>query len=130
MEPIYEVNEAAIGEALRLIRQDEGRSLRAVAARTGVSAATISRIEKGKVLEASFGAVLALCNEYGESLDELLDANLMSEASEVRDELHVLRVLVLDLIDRLIKGQGGLNSLISQDIIDRARIMRDMNYRD
>jgi transcriptional regulator with XRE-family HTH domain len=72
-----------IGDRLRDVRQARGLSLRAMAARLGVSASLISQVETGRA-RPSVRTLYALAAELGISLDELLftDARSMAAADD------------------------------------------------
>lgn len=90
-ENLYELDESAVAEGLRVARHDQRMTLRDVAGKTGFSASTISRIERGHVGDASFASILALCNCYETTIDELLVTDFMDENEALRgtvDDLH------------------------------------------
>jgi len=65
------------GDAVRRLREarassDQGFSLRQVAARCGVSAAYLSRVERGEVAPPGEETLIKLANEIGEDPDVLL----------------------------------------------------------
>lgn len=60
-----------MGQALREVRQRQGRSLRSVAAVIGVSPSMLSQVETGKT-QPSVGTLYALVNHLGVGIDELL----------------------------------------------------------
>lgn len=70
---------AVIGDHLRRIRQDRGLSLRALAARVGVSPSLISQVETGRA-RPSVRTLYAMASELRISLDELLFPDAASEA--------------------------------------------------
>ena len=72
-----------IGDRLREVRQGRGLSLRAMAARLGVSASLISQVETGRA-RPSVRTLYAIASELGISLDELLfsDARAMPATDE------------------------------------------------
>ena len=69
-----------IGDRLREVRNARGLSLRALAARLGVSASLISQVETGRA-RPSVRTLYAIATELGISLDELLfsDARAVDE---------------------------------------------------
>ena len=72
-----------IGDHIREVRQASGLSLRALAARLGVSPSLISQVETGKA-RPSVRTLYAIANELGISLDELLfsDARATAERGQ------------------------------------------------
>ena len=70
---------AVIGDHLRQVRQDRGLSLRALAARVGVSPSLISQVETGRA-RPSVRTLYAMASELRISLDELLFPDAASEA--------------------------------------------------
>ena len=75
-----------LGAVLRRHREDQHRTLRAVAADAGVSLGYLSEVERG-VKEASSELLAAICRALGVSLPELLvevaDALFLAEAGAV-----------------------------------------------
>ena len=75
-----------LGAVLRRHREDQRRTLRAVAADAGVSLGYLSEVERG-VKEASSELLAAICRALGVSLPELLvevaDALFLAEAGAV-----------------------------------------------
>ncbi|GAA4403962.1 helix-turn-helix transcriptional regulator [Fodinibacter luteus] len=61
-----------LGEVLREIRQDQGRTLRDVAASSSVSLGYLSELERG-TKEASSELLAAVCGGLGLSLSEVLE---------------------------------------------------------
>ena len=76
---------AVIGDHLREVRLGRGLSLRALAARVGVSPSLISQVETGRA-RPSVRTLYAIVSELGISLDELLfpDAARAAEAAASR----------------------------------------------
>ena len=72
-----------MGDHLREVRQARGLSLRALAARLGVSPSLISQVETGRA-KPSMSTLFAIVNELGISLDELLftDARSSLESAD------------------------------------------------
>lgn len=62
-----------VGERLKGFRQTLGMTLAGLAARTGVSASTISRLERG-IVRPSLEQLLSLSREFRVPLDELVAA--------------------------------------------------------
>ncbi|SDQ09154.1 helix-turn-helix domain-containing protein [Quadrisphaera sp. DSM 44207] len=60
-----------IGECLRRVRREQGRSLRDVAEQAGVSIAHLSEVERGRK-EASSEVLAAICRALGVDLLDLL----------------------------------------------------------
>jgi transcriptional regulator with XRE-family HTH domain len=79
---------AVIGDHLRQVRQARGLSLRALAARVGVSPSLISQVETGRA-RPSVRTLYALASELRISLDELLfpDAARAAEAAGAAGDL-------------------------------------------
>ena len=73
-----------IGDRLREGRQARGLSLRAMAARLGVSASLISQVETGRA-RPSVRTLYAIAAELGISLDELLFSDARSGAANGTD---------------------------------------------
>jgi transcriptional regulator with XRE-family HTH domain len=65
------IAESTIGEHIHLLRRRSRLSLRDLAKQTGVSAATIGRIEAGQ--SALFESVVSVARALGVSLDDLAD---------------------------------------------------------
>ncbi|MGE0027744.1 MAG: helix-turn-helix domain-containing protein [Thermoleophilia bacterium] len=63
----------AIGPRLRALRRERGTTLAAVAAETGISVSTLSRLESG-ARRPTLELLLPLARAYGVTLDELVDA--------------------------------------------------------
>lgn len=63
----------AVGPRLRAVRQRRNRTLAAVAAETGISVSTLSRLESGQ-RRPSLELLLPLARTYRVALDELVDA--------------------------------------------------------
>ena len=72
-----------IGDRLRDVRQARGLSLRAMAARLGVSASLISQVETGRA-RPSVRTLYAIASELGISLDELMfsDARTLDDRDD------------------------------------------------
>ncbi len=70
-----------IGDRLREVRNARGLSLRAMAARLGVSASLISQVETGRA-RPSVRTLYAIAAELGISLDELLFSDARAVASD------------------------------------------------
>lgn len=66
----HPVNMRDVGVRLHELRQGMGVGVRAVAEMSGVSAATVSRIERGQ--DCSLLSFIALADLYGASLDDLI----------------------------------------------------------
>lgn len=94
---IYELRPRDVAEELKRIRKEQLMSLRDVAGQTGISASTISRIENGFVEDASFGAILALCNCYGVTVEELLCVEFEDILPELENRVSLLKGLFIDL---------------------------------
>ncbi|RII42512.1 XRE family transcriptional regulator [Galactobacter valiniphilus] len=81
-----------LGERLRTLRARRGASLSEIAAATGISASTLSRLESGQ-RKPSLELVLPLASEYGVSLDELMalptarDPRITPVVSELNGQL-------------------------------------------
>lgn len=95
--PTYELDEQDAARALKEARRSLMMSLRDVAGHTGVSASTISRIEAGHIAEAQFAHILALCNCYELSVDEVLCADFLDEDEAFRADVAHLRERVVQL---------------------------------
>jgi len=78
-----------LGEALRRIRQRQGRSLREVSAAARVSLGYLSEVERGQK-EASSELLAAICTALGVPLSEVL--------REVSDGLAVLEPPVAPVV--------------------------------
>ena len=63
----------AVGPRLRALRRERGTTLAAVAAQTGISVSTLSRLESG-ARRPTLELLLPLARAYGVTLDELVDA--------------------------------------------------------
>lgn len=63
----------AVGPRLRALRAERGLTLAEVAAATGISASTLSRLESGR-RRATLELLLPLAGAYRVALDELVDA--------------------------------------------------------
>lgn len=61
---------------LKRLRESKGLSLRDVAAKTGVSISLISRVENGHLGDTNFGAVKAICDALGITLNDLYTSNI------------------------------------------------------
>ena len=61
----------AVGERLKLIRQDTGLTLAEVGQRTGVSISTLSKIERGEV-SPSFDIVIRLCEGLDIAIEQFV----------------------------------------------------------
>lgn len=64
---------AGVGPRLRTLRRDRGATLAELAAETGLTASTLSRLENGKV-RPTLEQLLPLARAHGVALDELVDA--------------------------------------------------------
>lgn len=64
---------SSVGARLRALRQQRGTTLAEVAATTGVSVSTLSRLESG-ARRPTLELLLPLARAYGVTLDELVDA--------------------------------------------------------
>lgn len=72
-----------IGPRLRAIRQAHGLTLEELAAASGMSASTLSRLESGK-RQASLELLLPLTRRLGLRLDDLIPHNRPTRACAVR----------------------------------------------
>ncbi|GAB2830442.1 XRE family transcriptional regulator [Actinocorallia aurea] len=63
----------AVGPRLRVLRRERDKTLSEVAAETGVSVSTLSRLESG-ARKPTLELLLPLARAYGVTLDELVDA--------------------------------------------------------
>jgi transcriptional regulator with XRE-family HTH domain len=63
----------AVGPHLRALRRERGTTLAALAAQTGISVSTLSRLESG-ARRPTLELLLPLARAYGVTLDELVDA--------------------------------------------------------
>jgi len=63
----------AVGPRLRALRQERGATLAGLAAATGISVSTLSRLESG-ARRPSLELLLPLAKAHGVTLDELVDA--------------------------------------------------------
>jgi transcriptional regulator with XRE-family HTH domain len=63
----------AVGPHLRALRRDRGTTLAALAAQTGISVSTLSRLESG-ARRPTLELLLPLARAHGVTLDELVDA--------------------------------------------------------
>src|SRR4051794_23751072 len=63
----------AVGPRLRTLREQRGTTLRALAAGTGISVSTLSRLESGQ-RRPTLELLLPLARAYGVPLDELVGA--------------------------------------------------------
>ena len=63
----------AVGPHLRALRTERGTTLAALAAQTGISVSTLSRLESG-ARRPTLELLLPLARAYGVTLDELVDA--------------------------------------------------------
>lgn len=64
---------AGVGPRLRTLRRDRGATLAELAAETGLTASTLSRLENGRV-RPTLEQLLPLARAHGVPLDELVDA--------------------------------------------------------
>jgi transcriptional regulator with XRE-family HTH domain len=64
---------AAVGPRLRALRMERGRTLAELAAATGISASTLSRLESGQ-RRPNLDLLLPLARAYGVPLDDLVGA--------------------------------------------------------
>lgn len=69
---------AGVGPRLRALRRARGVSLGTLAAETGVTASTLSRLETGK-LRPTLEQLLPLARAHGASLDDLVEAPLTGD---------------------------------------------------
>ncbi|HEY8475098.1 MAG TPA: helix-turn-helix domain-containing protein [Natronosporangium sp.] len=69
---------AAVGPRLRAIRRQRGATLASVAAQTGISASTLSRLEAGR-RRPTLELLLPLAQAYGVQIDELVGAPLTGD---------------------------------------------------
>jgi transcriptional regulator with XRE-family HTH domain len=102
---IYELYSDDVGKTLASMRSDMNLSLREAAGSAGISASTLSRIERGHVADARFDNILALCNVYDTTVEELLDAHVVDRVSALEDDvvahhgrLNNLYGIVVDLV--------------------------------
>ncbi|MCS0495600.1 helix-turn-helix domain-containing protein [Ancylobacter mangrovi] len=70
----------AVGERLKLVRQDSGLTLADVAQRTGVSVSNLSKIERGEV-SPSFDVVIRLCEGLGIAIEQFVTPGLKPTVS-------------------------------------------------
>lgn len=61
----------AVGERLKLVRQETGLTLAEVSQRTGVSVSNLSKIERGEV-SPSFDVVIRLCEGLGIAIEQFV----------------------------------------------------------
>jgi transcriptional regulator with XRE-family HTH domain len=78
-----ELEQPALGMALRRFREERGYSLAAVAGATGMSAAFLSLVEKGKS-DITLGRLMRVVGFYGILLDDLLPGGRASDHEVVR----------------------------------------------
>lgn len=95
-----------LGKWLRLVRGESGQSLRAVAARAGVSHVYLSEIERGKACSAD--KVLVLADAVGGSLEEAARLWSLDRASgierDMADARHRYRMGIVHESHRLAGG--------------------------
>lgn len=96
---------AALGPRLRRLRRDAEASLEEVAASTGISVSTLSRLETGRRLP-TLAHLLPLARRYGVTLDDLVGA------PETGDPRTTLRPVVRGgrTYVRLARRAGGVQS--------------------
>ena len=75
---------AGVGERLLALRRDRGTTLAALAADTGISTSTLSRLEAGK-RRATLELLLPIARAHGVTLDELIGTRA-AEDPRVRSE--------------------------------------------
>lgn len=61
-----------MGFRVKWARKQKGLTIRDVEAKSGVSCATLSRLENGAVGETSFAGVLKVCEVVGISIEDLI----------------------------------------------------------
>ena len=73
MDPDLDEALTAVGPRLRALRQERDTTLASLAASTGISVSTLSRLEAG-LRRPTLEQLLPLARSYGVTLDELVDA--------------------------------------------------------
>lgn len=83
------VNIEMIGRRIRELRENQGYSQSKLAETINVSTSYISPIENGKK-QASLEIYIAIANELGVTLDELLYGNLINNPTEYLTDMDLL----------------------------------------
>ena len=96
-----------LGEVLREIRQDQGRTLRDVASSSAVSLGYLSELERG-TKEASSELLASVCTGLGLTLSEVLEL-VRDRATKEPAGAETARVLELTKERGLLVGKGGLD---------------------
>lgn len=96
---------AAVGPRLRAIRKQRGTTLADVAAKTGISVSTLSRLEAGR-RRPTLELLLPLAQAYGVQIDELVGA---PSTGDPRIHLRPVRVNDMTFIP-LTRQAGGVRA--------------------
>lgn len=79
-----EMDPVEIGARIRVVREEDGISLRALAGKVGISPSLLSQIENGKT-RPSVGTLYALVQQLGTSFDNLFNDGLTVAESQADD---------------------------------------------
>lgn len=116
MESIIDVSE--LGEYIQRKRQGEGLSLREVSAITGVSAATLSRIENGKGVPDST-TLVRLAGWLGIPLDGLMKGLLLPSADA---EMTIYRESTPDKVEAHLRADPNLRPETAKALSELFRV--------
>ena len=72
-----------LGERVKTLRQSYGWNQKRLASRSGITQATISRLERGRVRELKAGALLRLANALSVTTDELVGRSIPSMPKDI-----------------------------------------------
>lgn len=117
MEPIIDVNE--LGEYVKRKRQEDGLSLREVSAATGVSAATLSRIENGKGIPDST-TLARLAGWLGIPLDRLMKGALLPADPEISETVY--RESTPDILEAHLRADPSLTPEAARALSELLRV--------
>ena len=96
-----------LGDALRDLRQKQGRTLREVSGTARVSLGYLSEVERGQK-EASSELLSSICGALGTPLSAVLSE--VSDRVALAEDLRVPDVVPADLVGEDVRGPGGLVS--------------------
>jgi transcriptional regulator with XRE-family HTH domain len=109
---------AGVGERLLALRRDRGTTLAALAARTGISISTLSRLEAGK-RRATLELLLPIARAHGVSLDELIGTRAAEDPRVRAEPMHLHDVVAWPLTRS--PGQPGAYKMIYPATRDKPR---------